>query len=112
MEKAMVYVAGPITSNPFGCVRESVPVFLELREMGLVPFMPQWSVLPEMIEKIDYEVWLEHDFDIIRHCQAIVRLPGDSPGADREGMFGAELGIPIFLWPDDKEAIYKFGLLK
>jgi hypothetical protein len=103
--KPMVYVAGPMTGNILGCVRESLPVFLELREMGAVPFMPQWSILPGMIEDIDYEVWLEHDFDIIRHCSAIVRLSGNSPGADRECKFATELGLRLFWWSDEQDII-------
>lgn len=97
-----MYVAGPITGNPFGAAREVIPVWRRLRSLGVAPFCPQWSILPEMIEPIDYETWLAYDFDVIRCCEALVRLPGDSPGADREVAFAAdELGLPVFEVPAD-----------
>jgi hypothetical protein len=82
--KPLVYVAGPITGNPFGCVRESMHAFTRLLDLGCTPFMPQWSVIGEMCHPLHYETWLDYDFDIIRHCSALVRLRGESPGADRE----------------------------
>lgn len=97
----MVYVAGPITADPFGCVRTANYAFTELTREGLVPFLPQLSVLAEMVEHRSYEAWLAYDFDVIRHCAAVVRLPGKSPGADKETEFARSLGKPVFALPDD-----------
>jgi hypothetical protein len=97
----MIYVAGPIQGDPFGCVRTASLAFTELRAEGLTPFLPQLSVLAEMVEHRDYEDWLAYDFDVIRHCAAVVRLPGESPGADREGEFARSLGKPVFVLPDE-----------
>lgn len=97
----LVYVAGPITADPFGCVRTANAVFTDLRALGLVPFLPQLSVLAEMVEHRPYDDWLAYDFDVIRHCAALVRLPGDSPGADREMEHAWSLGLRVFLLPDE-----------
>lgn len=94
--KPFVYVAGPITGNPFGCVRESIPVFSYVRRIGGWPFMPQWSVLPEMIEFIPYEEWLDYDFDFLVRADALLRLDGESPGADREVEFMQGMRKPTF----------------
>jgi hypothetical protein len=94
--KPLVYVAGPITGNPFGCVRESMHAFTRLLDLGCTPFMPQWSVIGEMCHPLHYETWLDYDFDIIRHCSALVRLRGESPGADREVEHATALGLPVF----------------
>ena len=101
MKPPLVYVAGPITRDPFGAVRKSIPVWRQLRKLGVAPFMPQWSILPEMVESIAYEDWLAYDFDIIRNCDGLVRLEGESPGADREVEFAGELGLPRFWVPTD-----------
>lgn len=98
--KPLVYVAGPMSLDPWGCVRLANMAFTELRNEGLVPFCPQFSVIAEMVESRPYEDWLSYDFDVIRHCAAVVRLPGESPGADRECEFGRSLGVPVFELPD------------
>ena len=69
MKKPLVYVAGPITRDPFGCVRQSVEAFTTLRELGCVPFCPQWSVIAEMVNGMPYEDWMSYDFDVITDDQ-------------------------------------------
>jgi len=95
MRKPLVYVAGPITGDPWGCVRRGTDAFRALREIGCVPFLPQLSVLHEMVDPQPYEAWLAYDFDVIEHCDALLRLHGDSAGADREIAHAEALGIPV-----------------
>ena len=40
--------------------------------------------------------WLAVDFEFIRRCDAVLRLPGESTGADLETAHANELGIPVF----------------
>lgn len=102
MKKPLVYVAGPITGDPFGCVRQATDAWKWLRDAGTVPFLPQLSVLHEMVDPQPYEEWMEYDFDLIRgHIDGLVRLPGESSGADREVALAHELGIPVFEVPKD-----------
>lgn len=96
MKKPLVYVAGPISGDPFGCVRQSMDAFTALREMGCVPFCPQWSVIAEMVQPQLYEEWMAYDFDVIARADALVRLSGVSPGADREVVEAERLGIPVY----------------
>lgn len=98
--KPLIYVAGPITSNPWGCVRQATDAFSEIRDNGGVPFLPQLSVLHEMVAPQPYDQWLAYDLDVIRHCHALVRLPGESAGADNEVRFARTRPIPVYLWPD------------
>lgn len=95
-QKPLVYVAGPITGDPFGCVRQSVEAFTWLRDLGCVPFCPQWSVIAEMVEHRPYDEWMAYDFDVIARADALLRLPGESPGAEREVVEASVLGIPVF----------------
>jgi hypothetical protein len=94
--KPLVYVAGPISGDPFGCVRQSAEAFTWLRGLGCVPFCPQWSVIAEMADPRPYEDWMAYDFDVIARCDALLRLPGESPGAEREVVEASVAGIPVF----------------
>ena len=107
----LVYIAGPITGDPFGCVRQAASHFDELRAARVAPFMPQLSVLHEMIAPQPYETWLAYDFDVIRNCAALVRLPGHSPGADREVDFANGWGIPVFHFDDvmSRDAFHRWA---
>lgn len=103
--KPMVYVAGPITGGPFGCVRQSIEAFDFLRAIGAVPFCPQWSVLPAMVSERPYEAWMTYDFDVLARCDALLRMPGESPGADREVAHALKVvGIPAVYWTAEGRA--------
>lgn len=95
--RPLVYVAGPITGNPFGCVRQATDAFDHLRLYELVPFLPQLSVLHEMVAPRTYEDWLAYDMAMLEHCHGLVRLGGDSPGADREVAAAHDAGMPVLI---------------
>lgn len=46
--------------------------------------------------EISYEAYLESDFAWIAVCAALLRLPGESKGADMEVAEAKRLGIPVF----------------
>jgi nucleoside 2-deoxyribosyltransferase len=111
VSKPFVYVAGPITGDPFGCVRQATDAWRILRADGCVPFLPQLSVLHQMVDPQTYDAWLDYDNDIIERCDALLRLPGVSPGGDAEVDYALLLGIPVFYeaaevgpWFLDKQA--------
>jgi hypothetical protein len=43
-----------------------------------------------------YEFWLELDNQFLPCCAAVLRLPGESSGADKEVELARKLGIPAF----------------
>lgn len=94
--RPFIYVAGPISKDPFGCVAQAASVFQPLRAKGWVPFLPQWSVIHQMVDPVEYEDWMSYDEEVIRHCKALVRLAGESPGAEREVRFAQSLHIPVY----------------
>ena len=109
--KPLVYVAGPITGDPWGCVRQGTDAFAWLREAGCVPFLPQLSVLHEIVAPMSHADWLAYDFEVLRHCHALVRLPGASKGARAEVAHARALGIEVFVaaWVEDGIAINRAG---
>lgn len=98
MTKPLIYVAGPITGDPWQCVRKAINVAAALRDnAGMLAYLPQLSVLHEMISPEPYEHWIEHGLAMVERCDGVYRIPGDSPGADREVAHAMELGIPVYV---------------
>lgn len=92
-----VYVAGPITKgDQFLNVRAAIDAADTLLKAGHAPFVPHINVLWHMVHEHDYETWMAWDDAFLQVCDALLRIPGDSPGADREVERARELGIPVF----------------
>jgi hypothetical protein len=94
-----IYISGPITKgnrnqNYFqACEAEA-----ELMRCGFAPLNPmQTMVLPFAWDgQFSHEQWLQRDFAWIEVSDAILRLPGESVGADMETEHAKKLGIPVF----------------
>ena len=100
--KTFVYVAGPYTKpDPDTNIRIAVLAADELRRMGFIPFVPHLTHYWHLVTPDDYEAWLAYDFQWITRCDALLRLPGDSPGADREIGFATAHEIPVFYSTDE-----------
>jgi hypothetical protein len=54
-----------------------------------------------MIEPHDFEFWMDKDMMWITKCDALLRTPGDSAGADREVLHAIRLGIPVYYSLED-----------
>lgn len=102
--KPLVYVAGPYSSpNPVANTRRAVQVGHRLILDGNVtPFVPHLSLLADIISPMPYEAWLAYDLDVLEHCDAVLRLSGESAGADREV---AAANVPVF---EDRLPMYEW----
>jgi uncharacterized protein DUF4406 len=99
--KGMVYVAGPMTLG----VREenianAMMAGVELMNAGWAAFLPQLSYFWDDQMPQAWEKWLAYDLAIIQRCIAIVRLRGESKGADVEEAFANTQNIPVFFSVD------------
>jgi hypothetical protein len=95
---SVVYVSGPLTGPALlANVHRAVEAAERLRRAGLVPVVPHLGALWAMIAPgASYEDWMRMDMAILERCDAVLRLPGESVGADREVTHARELGIPVF----------------
>lgn len=94
-----IYVASPYTNGQVGeNVRNNVDAGNVLAEMGFIPFIPLLSHYWHMMFEHDHEFWMKQDLAWLEKCDAILRLPGESRGADREVKFAHEHGIKIFIY--------------
>lgn len=101
MEPAMsgrwIYVSGPLTrGDVLGHVRDAILAGLALRDGHCVPIIPHLFALAELVAPRSYDYWLEWDLALLARCDALLRLPGPSRGADIEVLHARELGIPVF----------------
>ncbi len=93
-----VYVAGPLSrGNRVRNVAQGMEAYVTLLEKGYAPFLPHFSALMEwMVTGMEHSDWLEADLPWVRCSDALLRLPGESVGADMEEAHAKAHGIPIF----------------
>jgi hypothetical protein len=96
--KPWVYIAGPYR-RPNCAINASRAICVghELRSMlGVVVIVPHLSILEDMICPEDDQYWLDVTMDMMRGCDAVFRMPGESEGSDAEVAEATRLGIPVF----------------
>ena len=92
-----VYIIAPYThGDPVLNVRTAIQAAESLVTLGFVPFIPLLTHLWHLVSPHEYEYWMNYDFGWLIKCDAVLRLPGFSPGGDREEALAKELGIPVF----------------
>jgi hypothetical protein len=95
---ARIYVAGPYTKGDVAVnVRNAYEAANRLADLGFAPFVPHATHFWHILFPRPYEFWLELDHQFLPCCQAVLRLPGESAGADKEVQLAGALGIPIFI---------------
>lgn len=94
---AKVYVAGPYSTGDVAVnVRKAYDVANELADRGFAPFVPHATHFWHLLHPRPYQFWLELDKEFLLCCDALLRIPGVSNGADREEALAVARGIPVF----------------
>lgn len=107
----LILIAGPyrsgtnddpelIQKNMDNLEAMALPIFRK----GHVPMIGEWVALPLMqlagSKKTGDEVWEEIQYPVahrlLEKCDAILRIPGDSKGADMDVEVGKKRGLKIF----------------
>lgn len=97
MEKLKVYIASPYTiGNQLENTHRQIHVAEILMNNGIVPFTPLFTHYHHELHPRSNESWLEWDFEWLKLCDCVLRLDGESRGADEEEKYAKSLGIPIF----------------
>lgn len=108
MRKLRIYIAGAISK---GDLSQNIAIasgaFFQLLHAGLAPLCPHWSaysggpydapkpmVLPN---GTTHEDWMGVDLPWVEVADAVLRIPGDSRGADQEVDYARAKSIPVFL---------------
>ena len=94
-----VYVCGPITKgNMTDNIGRGIKAGAELMAAGFVPYIPHLDFMAAIMcpNEFSYEAILTADLEWISRCDAILRLPGESPGGNREVAYAKKIGVPVF----------------
>jgi hypothetical protein len=97
MSRKLLYVAGPYTRpDPVANTHAVCRVAMEIYERTeWCPVVPHLSLLWHAVTPRGERHWLDYDLHLMRRCDAVVRLPGESPGADAEIVEAVRLGMRI-----------------
>lgn len=80
-----VYIASPYSKGDVALnVRRQIEVADKLLNLGYVPFVPTLTHFWHLVCPEPYDVWLDYDLNWIADCDYLLRLDGESNGADRE----------------------------
>jgi len=92
-----IYVAGPYSKGETAInVRNAILAGDKLLEMGHTPFIPHLTHFWHYISPKPWDVWLKIDQDWLEVCDAVLRLDGESKGADLEVELAKKLGKPVY----------------
>lgn len=106
--RPMIYVSGPLTKFPEGA-NEEWNVYRALHvgelvwELGMLPYVPHltlyWYRAQQTFQKFGFRPWnpgqwLMLDLEVLQRCDGLVRILGQSAGADIETRMARLFGIP------------------
>lgn len=104
----LILIAGPYRSGTNGdpaliarnlarLEEASGPIF----RLGHIPMIGEWVALPilrtlDEATAADGDVMYETARRLLQHCDAVLRLPGESAGADKDVEIAHELGLTVY----------------
>ena len=92
-----VYVAGPYTKGDVVVnVQEIIRVAEEVLKVGLCPIIPHLTHLWHLVSPHEYDYWIRYDNMLLRRCDCLLRVAGESSGADAEVALAVELDLPVY----------------
>lgn len=91
-----VYIAGPYSKGDVALnVRAAIEAADAVAERHHCPYVSHLTHFWHLLSPKPYEWWLEYDALWLLQCEAVLRLPGESNGADQEVALATTAGIPV-----------------
>jgi hypothetical protein len=86
---------------------------------GHIPMIGEWVALPVLasagaagpLDPLAAQVMYPTAERLLQHCSAVLRLPGDSTGADQDVAIARERGLPVYYDLNDVPGVVPDGLL-
>ena len=92
-----VYIASPYTLGDQSVnVRKQIDVADNLLNNEYIPFTPLLSHFHHFVYPRSYESWMVYCLEWVKTCDYLLRLEGESNGADMEVKTAKENNIPVF----------------
>ncbi|MCW3492004.1 DUF4406 domain-containing protein [Microbacterium sp. SSM24] len=107
----LILIAGPYASGTDGDpelmarnLRRLEEAAWPIFQAGHVPMIGEWVALPVLAsagasgpaDPLAAEVMYPTAARLLEHCDAVLRLPGDSRGADQDVAIAQDRGIPVY----------------
>lgn len=112
----MILIAGPYRSGTNDDVTLMAANLARLEEAawplfqaGYLPMIGEWVALPVLasagasgpLDPLAEQVMYPTAQRLLAHCDAVLRLPGDSTGADQDVAIAHQRGLPVYYQLDD-----------
>jgi len=109
----LILIAGPYRSGTDGdpaLIARNLERLEEaaapIHRLGHVPMIGEWVALPILrgMSEADAaagDVMYETARRLLQHCDAVLRLPGASAGADQDVVIARERGLPVYFSLDE-----------
>lgn len=104
--KQLIYIAAPYTKGDVAeNVHNAIKAADRLVDADYMVYVPHLTHFWHIMSPKPWEFWMELDSYILPFCSALLRLPGESTGADREVEQAKVHQIPIYY---DIETLIKY----
>ena len=91
-----VYISSPYSSgDPVANVKHAIYIAEEVWTMGFCPYVPHLNHFWHSILPHSWEDWLILDLSWLEKCDILLRVDGESKGADLEVKEAQRLGIKV-----------------
>jgi hypothetical protein len=105
-----VYISGPMSTSgePGQNLHNAVKASAKLVYEGFLTYVPHLTWLQHAIQPwVAVRTWERMTLAWVSRCDILLRLPGDSKGADEEVERANSLSIPVFCSVDDVIRYYR-----
>jgi nucleoside 2-deoxyribosyltransferase len=97
-----IYIASPYTKGDAAVnVKRQIDTFDALIKMGFIPFAPLLLHFQHMVHPLSYSECMRWDLAWLEQCDCVLRLEGDSKGADMEVEWAMSIGKIVFYSIDE-----------
>ena len=97
LREKLIYISAPYSlGDVVTNVRFACEIGDKVLEKGYIPFIPHLSHFWHYLSPKSWEEWLRIDSAFIPRCDALLRINGESVGADKEVKLAKSLGIPVY----------------
>lgn len=91
-----VFISAPLSiGDQFANVRAAIEAADAVLRGGHTVYLPHLTAFWHLVHPHSRAEWLDLDKRWLEVCDAVLRLPGQSKGADIETAFARALGIPV-----------------
>lgn len=109
----IVYISGPYThGDPAENVKRAIDVADQIANAGHTVFIPHLTHYWHEQRPHSWEFWMRQDLEMLMRCDVLVRIPGESRGADIEEQEAKSANIPVIMWDYPENVKYTLGTMR